>query len=222
MFFVLRLCEVPTDLKVGEWISLSLISTFHVIRFSFISPHFHHLHTRIDGNLQYPNAVDFSSFRWPSSEHTAHLNKRPPVPDCCSALWRNLRAGKTSSLDQELRGLSGIVSVGQMSHDIGTILANGVAGGTELLNLAAGQLTNALHLQWVTEQHGTRDLVSGKAVGGVVDNHSTLGVSGNNDLRVGALLERLLDQASHGGTTISTHGSITLFQSNVLVRKCMK
>ena len=109
-----------------------------------------------------------------------------------------------------------------MGHDVGTVLTNGVAGSTELLNLAAGQLANALHLQGVTEQDGTRDLVSGEAVGSVVDNHSTLGVSGDNDLRVGALLERLLDQAGHGGTTVSTHGSIALFQSNSLVWKCME
>lgn len=147
-----------------------------------------------------------------------HLHTFNPQHNHSCPIHQKINLGKTSSANEELRSSLRVASIGKVSHDVESILANGVTSGTELLALVVGEVGNGLGLEWVTEENSTRDLASRKALGGVVNNHGSLGISSDNDLGLGALAESLLHELGHGGTTAGTEFGVTLLRGLVDAR----
>lgn len=97
-----------------------------------------------------------------------------------------------------------------MRHDVESVLADGITSGTVLLDLAAGQLADGLSLEGVTEQHGTRDLVSRETARRVVHDHRALRVTSQHDLGVGTLFEGGLDQVGQDRSAVGAEGCVAL------------
>jgi hypothetical protein len=86
-----------------------------------------------------------------------------------------------------------------------------VGCAAELLHLVCGKVTNSLALQWVAKEDSTGDLRRLDPVAkGVVDDHSALTVTRDDDLGAGALGERSLDELSHDLAAISTQVGVAL------------
>lgn len=76
--------------------------------------------------------------------------------------------------------------------------ADGVASGTEALELASGNTGNSLTLERVSEGHSSNDGLAAELLGGVVDDHAALAVAGEDELGAGALLEPRVGLVCHG------------------------
>lgn len=99
----------------------------------------------LNQHLMLLSQVDYSPlslFLSLSHTHTHTIRPMPFMSPLKSHERHLRRARNTRLLDQELCRLFGITPIGQMSHDIGTVLTDWVAFGTELLDMAAGELSD--------------------------------------------------------------------------------
>lgn len=113
---------------------------------------------------------------------------------------RDLRALRPINLNQKLRRLLRIAPIRQMRHTINPILTNRITDSTELLHLATTKLANRLSLERITKEHRTSNLVCAKLIRRIVHDHRTLRISAQQDCRLRALAQSLLDEFHHDGT----------------------
>ena len=102
----------------------------------------------------------------------------------------------------------GVIAVRKVSHDISAVQANRVAACAESLELV--DVVGLLALEGVAEGHSANDLARRELGGSIVNDHSTLRVSAEDDLGVRALLEGCFDEAGHFGPAGASERGISL------------
>ena len=127
----------------------------------------------------------------------------------------------TNNTHDPIRRLTTHRSVADMgSLQVVTPSADRVSTRTKLLRLGGSQVANSLGLQWVTEKNSPGHIGARHALlEGIMDDHGTLAVAGEDDLGGGALRLRGLDERGHGGSARRAEISIAL--SNVSF-ECLK